>query len=138
MNISPYLNVAILGIVGSYAAVLAVDGQGVAFARLQQQLRPKRGAYLYTTGWAEGVPTTLASLTLHLQYLMKYMIMLGLDHCVGLPCPPIQSLMLLLLLVPPFLGTIMLLSFQQFRIKMTKCMLEHLRKSNLILTKTHR
>ena len=50
-----YLNVAILGIVGSYAAVLAVERHGVAFARLQQQLRPKRGAYLYTTGWAEGV-----------------------------------------------------------------------------------
>ena len=51
-----YLNVAIMGIVGSYAAVLAVDGQGVAFARLQQQLRPERGAYqFFTTGWAEGV-----------------------------------------------------------------------------------
>jgi hypothetical protein len=48
-----YLNVAILGIVGSYAAVLAVDGQGVAFVRLQQQLRLKRGAHqLFITGWA--------------------------------------------------------------------------------------
>ncbi len=50
-----YLNVAILGIVGSHAAVLAVERHGVAFARLQQQLRPERGVYHYTTGWAEGV-----------------------------------------------------------------------------------
>ena len=48
--------VVILGLVGAVAGVLAIDGHGVASARLQHKLSAERGADArITNGWEKGV-----------------------------------------------------------------------------------